>query len=140
MDYTPLLYGLGGFIVSVLTMLIAFRRLPLELKKSETSLATEAYALAQQAINDRASDLKRIETLEAVIETKDKNTEGLEGRITALEGQDKVKTRTIRDLQKTVDDLIVGIDILTEQLTEANMKPKWKRKKTDELKGKEEEK
>ena len=53
--------------------------------------------------------------------------------IRELQGRNEVNARLVETLQASLNELIVGVDILTHQLREAKIEPKWTRRKTGNL-------
>ena len=103
MDWPTVIFGtIGGFIVSMLAVYIAFRKLPLELRGTETKLSRDAYELAQQAVKDRLEDSKRFDTMETTIDELEANIKGLKKINDANEQLIKIKDKRIDELEKKV--------------------------------------
>jgi len=67
-DWVVVLEAIGGFIVVVSGIWLAWKKFPREMKQTDISLAQSAYTLAQQAIKDRKEDGARIDELEKKID------------------------------------------------------------------------
>jgi uncharacterized coiled-coil protein SlyX len=158
-QYLPIIFGtIGGFLISLLTIWLAFRRLPLELRGMDASIANAAYDLAEKAIKNRREDAVRIDALEKSndeqtrINTEMNNTvKEMKGTIREDAKIIEQKNAQIRELtRKNMDyeQRIQGLEALVtthertiaelqRKITDLQNGVKIVKKTTDELKRKE---
>ena len=108
-QYLPIIFGtVGGFLISLLTVWLAFKRLPLELRGMDASIANAAYDLAEKAIKDRREDTVRIDALEKSNDEQTRINTEMNNTIKEMKG-------TIREDAKIIEQKNVQIKELTRK-------------------------